>query len=129
MPDSTLPPPETRARLGEHWLVRLAGAYRVCSWLGHRREIYAAGLYMDRRGRWRTRYHHRCTRCGTSDGAEVFFPGVFEGWRYYSPRCIWWRGREGAKAWWRQTCEDCGEPTVRFGRRVGNHENCDVIPF
>ena len=103
--------------------------HHICRWFGHRRELYNAGQFTDRRGRWRTRWHSRCTRCGTSDGGEVFNPGIMERWHGWRLHVLWWRLRDLVRWGWLQRCEDCGKPTVRFWRQVGKHEDCDVIPF
>jgi hypothetical protein len=101
--------------------------YRICHLIGHRRERYMAGYYWDRRGRQREKWYSRCTRCGTSDGGEVYREGLLE-------RLTWWRIRSAAyrtcerlKAWVHTDCFDCKQPEVRFGRHVGDHTDC--IPF
>lgn len=103
--------------------------YTICRWLGHKRQSYIYGQRFDQRGRLRNKWGSRCTRCGTSDYGEVYKRGYLECVRYWRPRIIWWRAKEHLKNWWRQDCEDCGKPTVRCGRPVGDHRNCDVIPF
>lgn len=92
--------------------------HRICRILGHRREGYNAGVYTDRRGRRRERWHLRCTRCGTSDGGEIYRQGLLE-WVMRKLR----RFRE----WHCTICHACGLPERRFGKSVGDHSGC--IPF
>jgi hypothetical protein len=101
--------------------------HTICRWIGHRREGYSAGYYTDRRGRQRERWHSRCARCGTSDGAEVFRDGILERFGYRTLRRTAFRWLVALCFWWRTDCHDCGQPKVRRGRRVGDHSGC--IPF
>lgn len=91
---------------------------------------YIGGYYTDRRGRQREKWYSRCKRCGTSDGGEVFREGLLERitWRRFcsavADRFL------GTQLWWRTDCWDCKRPIRRFGRKIGDHENCrDDIPF
>lgn len=103
----------------------------ICHWLGHKREYYLTGYYYDRRGRQRERWHRRCVRCGTSDGGEVFQPGRLE-WisdLYQDPGRPFRTLRFKVSSWRIHTCSCCGLPDRRFGFRVGDHVECDKIPF
>ena len=98
----------------------------ICRILGHRREAYRAGWYFDWRGRQRERWHARCTRCGTSDGATVYESGLIEAVAYAFRRPIP-RAVATIRSWWRTDCFYCHKPERRFGRPVGDHRDC--IPF
>lgn len=104
-------------------------ALHICRLLGHSREPYIGHQRLGRDGRLHPIWYARCKRCGTSDGGEVYREGLFERWRWY--RFRWWLIERPKKIrrWIRTDCEDCGKPEVRFGRRVGEHDNCVVIPF
>lgn len=102
---------------------------RICHLIGHRRERFMAGHYWDLRGRQRERWHSRCTRCGTTDGGEVYREGLLERFTWWRVRSAAYRARERLKVWWRSDCDDCGKPDQRCGRPVGNHRDCDPIPF
>lgn len=98
-----------------------------CMLIGHSR-VYDHPHQVLRWGRWRTVSYARCRRCGTSDGCEVYQPGYWETFAGAMRRARYgWR--PVLSRWLRQDCEDCGKPCVRFGREVGDHEKCDVIPF
>ena len=101
--------------------------HHLCRLIGHRRESYIGGTYTDRRGRQREKWYRRCKRCGTSDGYEVYRPGLLEAFTPYELRCRWWRIRDAIRGWWRSTCHDCGKTERRFGKSVGDHDGC--IPF
>lgn len=103
--------------------------WRICHLIGHRRQMYDAGRYTDRRGRWRTRWHSRCIRCGTSDGGEVFREGILEHLTVWNLMRACRRRREALRNWIWQECDDCHKPSVRFGRSIGYHSKCDLIPF
>jgi hypothetical protein len=100
----------------------------ICRIVGHRRQHHEGPRYY-RRGRWHTPTYFRCTRCGTSDGGEVWRRGWAEWltWSELRRAAYWWR--VAFREWRGQTCVDCGKPTVRFGRAVGDHSGCEVIPF
>ena len=101
--------------------------HRICHLIGHDREPYMAGYYTDRRGRQREKWYRRCKRCGTSDGGEVYAEGLLERFTWWRIKSVWWRRRDASRKWWSSTCNDCGKPERRFGRRVGDHRGC--IPF
>lgn len=101
----------------------------VCRWLGHDRETYAAGFYLDRHGRHRTKFYSRCKRCGTSDGGEVFNEGIFERFRWRRIRKAAWRFRRSFGLWAYDKCGECGKTQTICGRHVGDHSNCNEIPF
>lgn len=103
--------------------------HRICEWIGHDREGYDAGFYTDRRGRRRQRWHQRCKRCGPSDGGEVFNEGRLERFRRWRIRRALREMTTRWRSWWRYDCDDCHKPSVRFGRPVGDHDQCDQIPF
>jgi hypothetical protein len=103
--------------------------HTLCRWFGHRREGYNADIYWDRHGRQRHRWHQRCTRCGTSDGAEVFREGILERFTVRRILSAIYDYRFRLRLWWREDCDDCHKPVMRFGRKVGDHDNCDVMPF
>jgi len=106
--------------------MRLIALWRLCGWIGHDRERYQAGWYHDRGGRQRERWYSRCRRCGTSDGGTVFEPGILEFNRFRQWR---WAARGRLQAWIGRNCEDCGKRRIRFGHEVGQHDNCEEIPF
>lgn len=113
--------PSLRERLRWRWRARRRWR---CWLLGHKRESYVYRRYIDRRGREREKWGSRCIRCGTSDAGTVYEPGLIERLRDA------WRERRAAFARWRLTkCSCCGKPLIRFGRQVGNHGDCDDIPF
>lgn len=104
--------------------------HHICRLIGHRRESYVGGTYTDRRGRQREKWYRRCTRCGTSDGGEVYAEGLLERFAWLRIRQAWRSLVARARLWWREDCWDCKRPVRRFGRAVGRHENCgDEIPF
>jgi hypothetical protein len=107
--------------------MQLIAPHRICRLIGHSREGYDAGHYTDRRGRLRQRRHMRCTRCGTSDGGEVFNEGLFERWTIWHLRVALHRGWQAIKLWWHTDCGDCNLPERRRGRAVGDHHDC--LPF
>lgn len=100
----------------------------VCRLIGHRRQHYDGPRYYHR-GCWRTPSYFRCTRCGTSDGYEVFRRGILESLTWHEIKRLSYVWRLRWRDWHEQICEDCGRPCVRFGRQVGDHRKCDVIPF
>lgn len=102
---------------------------RICEWIGHDREGYDAGYYTDRRGRRRQRWHQRCKRCGTTDGGEVWNEGHLGRFRGWQIRSAIRQRMTLLRLWWRDDCDDCHKPCVRFGRRVGDHSQCNPIPF
>lgn len=102
------------------WLDKVAR--RICRLIGHRRESYRSGFYVDRRGRTRERYSSRCVRCGSEDGC--YDEGVLEAWQRR-----WWGVREDLIRWRLMKRSCCGKPLKRFGRPVGDHRECDDIPF
>ena len=102
---------------------RVTIPHHICRLIGHRRESYVGGYYTDRRGRQREKRYSRCTRSGTSDGAEVYREGLMERFSWRRIRAWRWRARN----WWRTDCIDCGQPATRFGRPFGDHDDC--LPF
>ena len=100
----------------------------LCRVFGHDRESYYAGdaFRMDDCRR-RPRYYSRCRRCRTSEGSEVFRPGLFEWATPSNLDVVPLRLRYFISGWWRTEFSDCGKPTVRCGRSQGNHGNC--LPF
>ena len=101
----------------------------ICRWVGHRRESYVGGYYFDRRGRQREKWYQRCKRCGTSDGSEVYREGILERFTIWRLRRIRYQLLGHFKMWWRQECEECHKSKVRFGHKLGGHDNCHEIPF
>lgn len=95
----------------------------VCSLVGHARETYKNGTYVDARGRLRDKHYARCTRCGC-DG-----PGVYSLTLHGRMFIRWHEIRNQFRHWRRTDCLDCGRPEIRFGRPAGDHRNCDQIPF
>lgn len=99
-------------------------AWRVCWLIGHEPESYQSGWYWHRAsGRNRERWSTRCTRCGI-EGYEAWTPGL-------PGRLIrWWRDAlNPLRHWIRTDCGACRKPLTRFGRPVGDHAECDDIPF
>jgi ribosomal protein L32 len=101
----------------------------ICEWLGHDREEFNAGQYIDRGGRWRTRRHRRCKRCGTSDGGTVFAIGKVEHFRLWRILAAIRETKDRLSRWRLTNCGDCGKPEIAFGRKVGRHDSCFPIPF
>ena len=104
--------------------MRLMQLRHICRLIGHRCESYIGGWYTDRRGRQREKWYRRCTRCGTSDGGEVYREGLLERFTWWRIRAWPWRVREALRT---RICVYCGKPERRLGRKVGDHRGC--IPF
>lgn len=79
-------------------------------------------------GQHENRWYSCCLRCGTSDMSELYRTGIFEAlpWRI---RIALRTAEFNFRAWCHSDCTACGKPAIRFGREVGNHEDCDEIPF
>ena len=100
----------------------------ICRLVGHKRGQREGGQYY-RAGRWRNRWYPYCRRCGTSDIETVYTPGIFEAFTPWRIRIAFYGWTSRFWQWRRRDCCDCGKPVVRFGRTVGNHEDCNEIPF
>jgi hypothetical protein len=97
----------------------------LCRLVGHKRGQRKGGQYYHH-GRWRDRWYTYCQRCGSSDLGEIYRSGIFEA---LTPWRIRRALQSASDAFRSRRCTDCGKPSIRFGRAVGDHTNCDEIPF
>jgi len=94
----------------------------ICRLVGHAPGVSDVTPYRDYRGFWRSTTTV-WPRCGV-EGHEAFGATIWTDIRRW-----WWERCQALKLWWRVDCHDCGRPIIRFNRCVGDHSQCDDIPF
>lgn len=102
--------------------------HHICAFIGHRPKFEEGGYYF-RAGRRRTRFHQRCTRCGTSDSGTIYTQGHLEPFRWNNLRYRAIRICRSIATWFHARCEDCHQTNQRCGHPIGDHSGCDEIPF
>lgn len=86
-----------------------------CKFFGHRVESKDSGYGI-------------CDRCGTHEyyDWETDWAGSGLIWYYLHKLAELWKILRNKIF---QRCPDCGKPEVIFGRFLGDHKDCDNLPF